>query len=132
MYPILDVLSLSDANDASQYPANIFVCVFLLYTSACVLVCLMYFIIHNKCVYNFSDGVFCHVAHLCNAHIISGLLISASHQSLPIIFLTPLSSALFFSSRVLGMSLSVSSSGGAGVCLPFASSRLYSFIILFM
>src|SRR5690606_32204516 len=73
---------------------------------------------------SFCDGLFCHFAHLCKAQKLSGLVCMASHHNLPIMFLIGSLATAFFSSSVLGRSLSLNSTSGMGESL--LSFMLYS------
>ena len=85
----------------------------LRYVIVCSRVLFKYLIMCIMCVHNLSDGVFCHVAHLCNAHKISGLETSAAHN-FPIALRTGSCCASFIAASSVGASSSFMSSVGAG------------------
>ena len=88
--------------------------------------------IHSMCFQSFLLGLFCHDAHLCRAHTMSGLLMPAAHHNFPIALRMGSSEASLTSSGAVGTSALLMSVVGAGVSFPFDASWLNSFTTLRM
>jgi hypothetical protein len=77
--------------------------------------------------HNLKLGLFCHIAHLCSAHWMSGLEIKASHHRRPTKLRMGNFATSSFSSVVLGKSPSEISPTEAGVSLGVAPGGKKSF-----